>query len=317
MASNVVVWKSKVFSDNSFGFYRSPSQSLRFRICQVFNNDSKADAMIVKDVPGNSDANIFHALFDKDDVDFEIGIDNHSGWKVWCTIVVEYESYSYILDNVAMKAQMNGDRSYEEEAVQCSRIQFRFYVEDDVEAKKLAASQAKEKEEDLRRLYHNEPMFDIIIKTLTGNSHTLNVCGKYTIERVKQLIQDVEGSPPDQQRLVFQGIQLEDGRLLKDYSIKDGSVVGLVLHLRGGGCVQDGSVVPLIENLRGGRSVQYGSDVHRIKNLRGGGRGVVCFSKKTDQRFETYNKTFIKSKYHLLESLMLEFRTKPAYSFTP
>ncbi|XP_050424519.1 uncharacterized protein LOC126835764 isoform X2 [Adelges cooleyi] len=301
--------------------------------------------MIVKDVPGNSDANIFHALFDKDDVDFEIGIDNHSGWKVWCTIVVEYESYSYILDNglyslksletegghlhfisqntddgkilVAMKAQMNGDRSYEEEAVQCSRIQFRFYVEDDVEAKKLAASQAKEKEEDLRRLYHNEPMFDIIIKTLTGNSHTLNVCGKYTIERVKQLIQDVEGSPPDQQRLVFQGIQLEDGRLLKDYSIKDGSVVGLVLHLRGGGCVQDGSVVPLIENLRGGRSVQYGSDVHRIKNLRGGGRGVVCFSKKTDQRFETYNKTFIKSKYHLLESLMLEFRTKPAYSFTP
>lgn len=73
------------------------------------------------------------------------------------------------------------------------------------------------------------------IKTLTGKNITVHPSPFDTVHDVKELIQDSENTPPDEQRLIWNGRQMEDLRALSHYNIEDGSTLHLLVRLRGGG----------------------------------------------------------------------------------
>lgn len=72
----------------------------------------------------------------------------------------------------------------------------------------------------------------INVRPLTGQNFAISADSADTVASVKQKIEDANGTPVADQRLVFAGRQLEDSRTLADYNIQDQSTIFLVLRLR-------------------------------------------------------------------------------------
>ena len=78
-----------------------------------------------------------------------------------------------------------------------------------------------------------ESKIQIFVKGNGGKTHTISCKTDELIENVKMKIQDIEGIPPEEQRLIFAGDQLEEGRTLKHYNIHDHSTIHVLVRLRG------------------------------------------------------------------------------------
>ncbi|EEH07737.1 hypothetical protein HCEG_01207 [Histoplasma capsulatum var. duboisii H88] len=74
----------------------------------------------------------------------------------------------------------------------------------------------------------------IKVRTLSGKEMELDIEPDYKVSRIKERVEEKEGIPPSQQRLIFGGKQMADDRTAAEYNLEGGSTLHLVLALRGG-----------------------------------------------------------------------------------
>ena len=309
-----MVYKAKVDA-NKIGY----DFGLKFGLKQVSPTGTKKDI----EVYATKEDNVFYALFDDNDTDFEICCANNSKFVINFNARLgnEKEGRDFIVKKgntgtvkalerrgkhlhfvgqdteagkvlVGMRARMS-DMSYEEASVNCSRIaidaQIEMSREEKTEFKKVQAIQAlrrakSESETALKR----DPNEKITI--------TIDYCDIYQMQMVVPLSTPIgrikscftQRFNLKNLRFVYWSCRLNDRSTLLDWEIDDGAVIECWEEQIGGGCSESFNFF--------------------------GERGVVCFNKKTDQDFGSYDKPFLLSKKYLVKGFTLELRVKPKYS---
>ncbi|EPQ64387.1 hypothetical protein BGT96224_21 [Blumeria graminis f. sp. tritici 96224] len=74
----------------------------------------------------------------------------------------------------------------------------------------------------------------IKVRSLTGKEIVLDIESSYTVSQIKEKVEEKEGIPPVQQRLIYGGKQMADDKTAEDYKLEGGATLHLVLALRGG-----------------------------------------------------------------------------------
>ncbi|EAR89796.1 ubiquitin (macronuclear) [Tetrahymena thermophila SB210] len=136
--------------------------------------------------------------------------------------------------------------------------------------KKTVEIQQQPKQKSLEKHKQENKFLNIQIKTLTGKQIQLK-CKLYdSVEILKYHIQDSEGIPIDQQRLIFQGKEIENDYSLDMYEIDDGDIINLVLRLRGGGCPEEKKLFVNLENEKSKKEVEFSEHAPKYRQATDG-----------------------------------------------